>query len=233
MAEGLWHLTGALPVLVATLGPGVANATNVVANAAQDRVPLIFLTGCVDAADAETYTHQIFDHQALLRPIVKGSFRLTHGAVGAGIAKAVLLATSGQPGPVHVDVPISVAEGFSEEEPVGIALTALPGAAASSAIETARAMLGASERPIAIAGVDAVLEGAGPVITTFCRTHSIPLLTTYKGKGLLDENDPLSLGGVGLSPRADRIVMELLHEADCVLLLGYDPIEMRQGWRNP
>ena len=44
MAEGLWHMTGALPVLVATLGPGVANAVNVVANAMQDRVPLIFLT---------------------------------------------------------------------------------------------------------------------------------------------------------------------------------------------
>jgi acetolactate synthase-1/2/3 large subunit len=42
MAEGIWHMTGALPVLVATLGPGVANAVNVVANAAQDRVPLIF-----------------------------------------------------------------------------------------------------------------------------------------------------------------------------------------------
>ena len=51
MAEGLWHMTGALPVLVATLGPGVANAVNVVANAMQDRVPLIFLTGCVDAAE--------------------------------------------------------------------------------------------------------------------------------------------------------------------------------------
>jgi acetolactate synthase-1/2/3 large subunit len=33
IAEGLWHMAGALPVLVATLGPGVANAVNVVANA--------------------------------------------------------------------------------------------------------------------------------------------------------------------------------------------------------
>ncbi|MGR3543821.1 MAG: thiamine pyrophosphate-binding protein, partial [Paracoccus sp. (in: a-proteobacteria)] len=52
-AEGHWHMTGDLPVLVATLGPGVANAVNVIANAMQDRVPLIVLTGCVDAAEAE------------------------------------------------------------------------------------------------------------------------------------------------------------------------------------
>ena len=113
MAEGLWHMTGALPVLVATLGPGVANAVNVVANAMLDRVPLIFLTGCVDASEAETYTHQVFDHQAMLRPVVKATIRLAAGAVGAGIARAIAIATSGQPGPVHVDVPIGVAEGFS------------------------------------------------------------------------------------------------------------------------
>ena len=45
MAEGTHHVTGAPAVLVATIGPGVANAVNVVANAEQDRVPLIFLTG--------------------------------------------------------------------------------------------------------------------------------------------------------------------------------------------
>lgn len=43
---GALHATGALPLLVATLGPGVANAVNVAANAQQDRVPLIVVTGC-------------------------------------------------------------------------------------------------------------------------------------------------------------------------------------------
>jgi acetolactate synthase-1/2/3 large subunit len=74
MAEGGWHADGAPGVLLATLGPGAANAINVVANAWQDRVPLIFLTGCVDQGEAESYTHQVFDHQQLLRPIVKASF---------------------------------------------------------------------------------------------------------------------------------------------------------------
>ncbi len=148
MAEGLWHTTGSLPVLVATLGPGVANAVNVVANAMQDRVPLIFLTGCVDAAEAETYTHQVFDHQAMLRPIVKGSFRLAPGAVGAGIAKAVALATTGQPGPVHVDVPIGVAEGAATEAPVPIFTRADPGLPAASVLQLARDALARSVRPL-------------------------------------------------------------------------------------
>lgn len=233
MAEGHWHMTGALPVLVATLGPGVANAVNVVANAMQDRVPLIFLTGCVDAAEAETYTHQVFDHQAMLRPIVKGSFRLASGAIGAGMAKAIALATSGQPGPVHVDVPISVAEGPADMTPVPEPWAARPGLPPLEDLKQAYAALLSARRPIAIAGVDAVNEGAGATIAAFCRDHRIPLVTTYKGKGLLDEGDPLCLGGAGLSPKADRILLPLIAEADTVLLIGYDPIEMRIGWRNP
>ena len=233
MAEGLWHMTGALPVLVATLGPGVANAVNVVANAMQDRVPLIFLTGCVDADLAETYTHQVFDHQAMLRPVVKGSFRLAAGAVGAGMAKAIALATSGQPGPVHVDVPIGVAEGVSREGPPPGPQVFAPGLPPGDALAAALEALGGAERPVAIAGVDAVNEGAGAAVAGFCRRHGIPLITTYKGKGLMDEADPLCLGGAGLSPRADGVLMPLMRAADCILLLGYDPIEMRVGWRYP
>lgn len=233
MAEGLWHTTGALPVLVATLGPGVANAVNVVANAMQDRVPLIFLTGCVDAAEAETYTHQVFDHQAMLRPVVKGSFRLAPGAVGAGIAKAIALASSGQPGPVHIDVPISVAEAVATEAAFARIKVSDPGMPSPPALAEARAALERAHRPLVIAGVDAVNEHAGGAITAFCRANAIPVATTYKGKGLIPESDPLCLGGAGLSPKADDILMPLIARADTILLLGYDPIEMRIGWRNP
>lgn len=233
MAEGLWHMTGALPVLLATLGPGVANAVNVVANAMQDRVPLIFLTGCVDAAEAKTYTHQVFDHQALLRPVVKGSFRLEAGSVGAVMAEAIALARSGQPGPVHVDVPIGVAEGLATELPLPPAPPVPPQSPDAAALAAALRALAAARRPLALAGVDAVNEGLGPLITAFCRDHAIPLITTYKGKGLMDEADPLSLGGAGLSPRADAVLMPLMAKADCMVLIGYDPIEMRIGWRDP
>lgn len=233
MAEGHWHMTGSLPVLVATLGPGVANAVNTVANALQDRVPLIFLTGCVDAAEAERYTHQVFDHQALLRPVTKASFRLSPGNIGRVITKAVTIALSGQPGPVHIDIPIALAEGPADEQPTPLPRPAAPGLPDGGALERARRALAASRKPLMIAGVDAVNENAGAAITSFCREYRIPLLTSYKGKGLLDEADGLSLGGAGLSPRADRRLLPLISEADLILLAGYDPIEMRSGWRDP
>ncbi|MHA3978160.1 thiamine pyrophosphate-binding protein [Halovulum sp. GXIMD14794] len=233
MGEGHWHATGDLPILVATIGPGVANAVNVIANAHQDRVPLIFLTGCVDADVAETYTHQVFDHQALLRPVVKASFRASKGALGAMMAKAVAIATSGQPGPVHIDVPIGVAEGAADEPEAPAQPRAAAVTPAGDTLHAARTALASAKRPIAIAGVDAVNEEAAEAIAAFCRTRAVPLITSYKGKGLLDESDPLALGGAGLSPKADAILLPLLAQSDCILLLGYDPIEMRANWRNP
>ena len=232
-AEGHWHMTGALPVLIATLGPGVANAVNVVANAMQDRVPLVFLTGCVPAADAATYTHQVFDHQAVLRPLVKGSFRLEKNTLAATMAEAISLALSGQFGPVHIDVPIDVAEAAIREQLSFAARDHGPSVSASDPLSQAREQLSKAINPLAIAGVDAVNTNAGTDITAFCKAHNIPLVTTYKAKGLMDENDALSVSGAGLSPLADGVLMPLIAKADTILLLGYDPIEMRIGWRNP
>ncbi|MTI43771.1 acetolactate synthase-1/2/3 large subunit [Roseibium hamelinense] len=235
MAEGGWHADGAPGVLLATLGPGAANAVNVVANAWQDRVPLIFLTGCVDSAEAESYTHQVLDHQQMLRPIVKASFSARLGALDVMMEKALSIALDGQPGPVHIDVPISVAESATTEA-WSDAFDSRPDdifSASGPHLEAAKALFASSERPIAIAGVDAVNEMAGAEITAFCEEFQIPLVTSYKGKGLLSETHELALGGAGLSPKADDVLLPLIRQSDCILLLGYDPIEMRINWRNP
>lgn len=237
MAEGVHHVDGAPALLVATVGPGVANAINVVANAMQDRVPLIFVTGCVDAAEAATYTHQVFDHQALLRPITKASLRLDPGAVDVIADKAVAIATADRPGPVHIDVPISVADmpASATDRPVALSRRAPLSASAptGAALDQARAWLTEAERPVAVAGLDVLTHGAAAALADFVRAQRIPLITSYKAKGVLPEDEPLALGGAGLSPLADAHLLPLLRQADLVLSLGYDPIEMRVGWRDP
>jgi acetolactate synthase-1/2/3 large subunit len=231
IAEGLWHATGALPVLVATLGPGVANAVNVVANAQQDRVPLIFITGCVDQALAESYTHQVFDHQAVLRPLVKASFRAAPGTEDLVAAKAVALALRGRPGPVHIDLPIGVAEARVTARPAPS--LPLPPRALPADFGDARALLAGASRPLVLAGLDLVNQGGAAALDRFLARTGAALLTTYKAKGLLPEEDARVIGGVGLSPKADAIVKPLIEAADLIVLAGYDPIEMRQGWRRP
>lgn len=235
MAEGTWHATGAPAVLVATIGPGVANAFNVIANAQQDRVPLIVLAGALDPADAYTYTHQIFDQTRVFQQICKASFRAEPGAIDVMMDKALAIATEGRPGPVHIDLPIAVAAG---EEPQprapGRGPRFLSAPAEGPALEAARAHFRAADRPVIVAGLDVLNEEGGPdALRAFAERHQVPVVTTYKGKGLMPEDHPLSLGGHGLSPKSDAIVLPILRESDCVLALGYDPIEMRAGWRDP
>ena len=232
MAEAAWHQTGAPGVMAATIGPGVLNGVNSIANALQDRVPLIVLSGCVDAAEAETYTHQVLDQQAVLRPITKESFQLSAGAAHVIADKAVGIAIEGRPGPVHIDVPISIADAIVPAQPPAPRATASPTAPTGNDLATARDWLQQAKRPVMIVGVDAINENAGCAVTTFADHFNIPVITTYKAKGVVNENHSLALGGAGLSPLADTHLLPFIQKSDLIICVGYDPIEMRQGWRD-
>ncbi len=235
MAEGVWHATGAPGVLLATVGPGIANAFNVVENARQDRVPLLVLAGSVDAGEALSYNHQVFDHGAVFARSCKASFTAQDGAVDVMIDKAIGLALASRPGPVHIDLPIRLAE---RDQPAprawrhGPPLPAAPGP--GEALERARALFAGAERPVMMAGLDVLNEpGGAQAVCAFVERHGLPLLTSYKAKGVLPEDHKLSLGGHGLRPRADALVLPVFEAADCIISAGYDPIEMRIGWQNP
>ncbi|MCY4310166.1 MAG: thiamine pyrophosphate-binding protein [Rhodospirillaceae bacterium] len=234
MAEGTFHATGAPGILLATIGPGLVNGINTVVNAWQDQVPLIVLSGCMDSATAQSYTHQVFEQTEVMRPITKGSFTMADGAVDLMIDKAVSIAIADPQGPVHVDIPVALAD---RGQPTGRRASTAPvtmvAPAAGPDLDQARAKLARAERPVMIGGVGAVAHDAGAVITEICERFSMPFIATYKAKGLLPDDHPLSLGGHGLSPKSDAIILPLIKQADCILLAGYDPIEMRAGWIDP
>lgn len=233
MAEGAWHATGAPAVLVATVGPGIANAFNVVANAEQDRVPMIVLSGMVDPADALSYTHQVFDHGAAFARVCKASFIVPNGAVDVLADKAIRIALSPRKGPVHIDVPIAVAAADQPAPRAPRISVEGPTAPTGAGFEAARSRFANAKKPVIMAGLDVLEEtGGSAAVQAFAEKHGIPVVTTYKGKGIIPEDHPLSLGGHGLSPKADQFILPVFEEADCILSLGYDPIEMRTGWRE-
>ena len=231
MAEGVHHRDGAPAILVATVGPGAMNGVNVVANAHQDRVPMLVLTGCVDAAEAQQYTHQVLDHEAVFRPITKATFRLDSAAADLIADKAVSIATEPRCGPVHVDVPISAADAPSQDRG---ARRPSASAVAPFGPDLARAMgwLEKSRKPLAIIGLDVLYDGSASEVSDFINRYQIPFISTYKAKGILPEDHPLCLGGAGLSPLADKHLLPLVRQSDLILCIGYDPIEMRPGWQN-
>lgn len=232
IAEGHHHRDLAPAILVGTIGPGTLNGVNTVANALQDQVPLIVLSGCVDAAEAQTYTHQVVDQQAVFRPLTKASFSLTPDAAHVIADKAVTIALEGNMGPVHIDVPISVADALVPAAAPAPRRAASPSAPTGTDLDTARAWLGAATRPVMIVGVGAMNQHANTAILEFAEDHNIPVITTYKAKGIIPEDHALSLGAAGLSPLADTHLLPFVQAADLIICAGYDPVEMRPGWRD-
>jgi len=234
MAAGAYAATGAPGVLVTTVGPGLANAVNGIADAAQERVPLLVISGCVDHAVRSRYTHQVFDQAALLRPLVKASFEIEADGAAATIARALRLACAEPMGPVHIDIAPGTAtlpaKGANEAPPVR---KLRPSIVVDAALSEVQDILATAHRPLVIGGFEAVRSGAGPALTALTEKLRAPIITTYKAKGLVSEFLPHALGAAGLSPRADAELLSLAQAADVVLLAGYDPIEMRTGWLDP
>jgi len=233
MAEGTYHASDAPAVLVATVGPGAANAVNFIANAMQDRVPVIYITGCVDAKDAVSYTHQVFDQRELLSSITKATFEVVNGAVDEIIDKAVAIAMQDPPGPVHINLPISVAASEQVDRKIRQRVPYARGQASGTDFAEAQQLFAEAKRPIAVAGVEVLYQHAEADVRQFVEQFNVPLITTYKGKGILPEDHALSLGGAGLSPKNNNILLPFMQDADLIILLGYDPIEMRVDWKNP
>lgn len=235
MAAGAFAAKGAPGLLVTTIGPGLANAVNGIADAVQERVPLIVISGVADHAVRARYTHQVLDHAALLRPLVKASFEIEAEGAGAAVARAIALACAEPMGPVHLDLAPGTALLAVKAEAAARPVRAVwptPDASGAAVCEV-RDLLAGAKRPLMIAGLEAVRSGAGEELQGLAERLQAPFITTYKAKGLIDEHHPLALGGAGLSPLADAELLRLVRGADAVLLAGYDPIEMRQGWLDP
>lgn len=232
MAAGASTMSANPELLVTTVGPGLANAVNGIADAMQERVPLVVISGIVDRNTRARYTHQVIDHAQLLRPLVKASFEIEPESAASTVARALTIAMTEPMGPVHLDVSPAIAATLSTTKQVAKRPNRLfPTVAITDpAICLLSERLRAAERPLIVAGLAAVRSHAGPALQHLAETIGAPVITTYKAKGILSEDHPLSLGGAGLSPLADRVLLALAQKADLVLMVGYDPIEMRLGW---
>jgi acetolactate synthase I/II/III large subunit len=232
MAAGASTITCAPQVLVTTVGPGLANAVNGIADAAQERVPLIVFSGIVDRQTRARYTHQVIDHARLLAPLVKGSFEIEPESAAATVARAIALAAAHPMGPVHLDIsPMVAASAPGTAAAFSPPRLLRPSTlSADPAVANLASRIGRSARPLIIAGFEAARGNAGPDIVALAEAIHAPIITTYKAKGVIPEDHRRSLGACGLSPLADEVLLLLIERADLVLALGYDPIEMRLNW---
>ena len=231
-ADATARVTGKPGLCIATLGPGATNLTTGVGCAYLDRSPLVAITCTLDEAQLGRRLQMAIDHETLFRPITKASFRLQRGAIAETVIEALRIATSEPWGPVHLDLPEDVALApVSERVPSmgAVATRVIPGTDAETIAKVVECMR-RSRRPVAVIGMSAMRMRNPRLLTDFIARHRLPFATTLMAKGLVDEDDPLSLGCIERACR--KLQRAFLHEqADLIIALGYDTVEVEyEAW---
>jgi acetolactate synthase-1/2/3 large subunit len=236
MADVLGRLTGIPGVAIATVGPGATNLTTGIGNALLDRSPALAITGQVPLAQLHRRVQMRIDHQALFRPLSKASFQLVGGDVAGQVAAALRLAVAEPPGPVHLDLPEDVAVAPAAEGPTPPPFRPGPldesPPSAEDDLRRVADRLRQARRPVAALGFSLYRTGALDALRRFLEAQQLPFVTTNMAKGVVPEDHPLWLGVVG---RARRQTIEAyLAQADLVIGLGYDPVEIGyEEWMPP
>jgi acetolactate synthase-1/2/3 large subunit len=230
MADAYARLTGTAGVCLTTLGPGASNAVVGVAHAYLDRAPLLIFTAQKPDALLPDYTHQVLDLHALFAPITKASIKLDASCAARGVAQALRLAQEGRPGPVHLQISNEDAALATTDSHAPLFLPEPPAAPGSKALARARDLLAAARRPLLVAGLGLEPQRPYVLLRELAETLNAPVVVTPKAKGALPDDHPLAAGTVGLT-RTDP-VYALLDEADCILALGFDVVELVKPWQS-
>lgn len=230
MAGGHARITGGVGACITTAGPGATNLVTGIASAYTDNLPVIAITG-------EAPTH-LFGKGGLQESSGEGG-SVDQVTLFAGITRyhkliertdylasvlnqAARYLLSGTPGPVVLSIPFNVQKELVDESILDeVAFTRqtsepmLPG----TCIDQSLALIGAAKRPLIIAGYGCIRAGARAALSHISEQLNIPVTSSLKAKGAVDERSALSLGSLGVTSGGyARHYLE--QEADLVLILG-------------
>ena len=187
-----------------TSGPGATNTITGLATANMDGIPLVCITGQVALHLIGTDAFQEADIMGITRSVTKHNFLVRDvNELPDIIAKAFYIATTGKPGPVLIDIPKNIQRAMTSmptQDPQQIEMRAYkPDVKVSKAdIEKLADLINKAERPLIYAGGGAINGDASELLTELARKANIPVCTTMMALGAFPENDPLSLGMVGM-----------------------------------
>jgi len=216
MASAYADLTGKPVALLVGLGPGAANVVNGMAHALLDQSPLLLVGDRFSAAELETSGHQVLDQRAVLGPVTKWQETLTTSNAVAVVDRALDVAVEHPAGPVYLEFPRNALAGSDagpHPQRVEAAHEELPVAAISA--------LAAARRPVLLVG-DEAADCPQAELVALAERLTAPVLSTYKGKGIFPEDHDLWFGILTNA----AIEGELLADADFLLALGVDPVEL-------
>ena len=223
MADGYARASGKVGVAVATSGPGATNMVTGIATAMLDSVPIVCITGQVGSKLIGSDAFQETDITGITIPITKHNYLVTRAEdVAPAIREAFLIAKSGRPGPVLVDITKDAQASTCDVDWDAIVPQLnetmddeMPGDGTAA---EAVALINAAERPLILAGHGVMLSGAEREVIALAEKAHVPIAMTLLGIGGVPAHHPLNLGMMGM--HGEAWVNTAIQEADLLIALG-------------
>ncbi len=208
-ADGYSRSTGKTGVVMATSGPGATNLVTGIATAYMDSVPMVAITCNVGCSLLGKDSFQEVDITGITMPITKHNYIVRDvNELADTIRQAFLIAKSGRPGPVLIDIPKDVTAAVSEYEPVDLQPTETTRASLSpiakedgvsdEQINIAAELISQSNRPFLYVGGGVVISDACEELKTFAEKMNIPVSVSLMGKTAFPSRHPLCCGMIGM-----------------------------------
>jgi acetolactate synthase I/II/III large subunit len=225
MADAVAQYTNNIGVCLSTLGPGATNLISGIAGSYLERTRVLGIVGQCNSELENIYTHQILDQRTLFSPITK---YYTQMHFKRGEDQLLLLfrqLTQGDARPVICEISKNVAT--APCQPLNIDL---PPERGIPNLENALDLIAQSQFPVLFVGCENLSDELSETLHQWSEEQNIPVLLTYRAKGVVPENSPWNIGCAGLSPKVDRIQQEFLDRCDLIISIGLDPVELRPNW---
>ena len=218
-ADGFARSSGRPGVVIATSGPGATNLVTGIATAYMDSVPMVLITGNVARCQIGTDGFQEIDITGITLPITKHNYFVDDGnALADTVREAFVIASSGRPGPVLIDVPKDIQRGtFEYEEKPAVSREAVS-PAKDQRIKKAANCINLSKWPYIYFGGGVVSSGAEEELKKLAEKLDAPIGCSMMGLSALPDGYPGFLGMQGQHGR--YAATAAMQRADCIIALG-------------
>lgn len=231
-AEGYFRSTGRLPMVCVTTGPGGTNAITGVLGAWLDSIPMLVISGQVKFVSTVRSTgykmrifgDQEFDIADFMTPMTKYSQMVTEpNMIKYHIDKALYFAFHGRPGPVWLDIPHNVQSAIIDpsdfvEFDSSLYRNMDPGKTSDKTLDLVVSLIKKAKRPVLLPGVEIRTSGNYELFRRLVETLNIPVVTSFDGSDMLENDHPLYAGRCGDVPT--RYGNWTMQNADFLLVIG-------------
>ena len=223
-AEGYARSSGKVGVVLVTSGPGATNAVTGLTDALMDSIPLVCITGQVPTHLIGSDAFQECDTVGITRPCTKHNWLVKDvNDLGRVLHEAFLVAQTGRPGPVVVDIPkdIQFATGrYTGPQNVAHKTYNPRVKGDMDAIRAAVELMANAKRPVFYTGGGVINSGpeASQLLREFVRLTGFPITSTLMGLGAYPASDKQWLGMLGMHGTYEA--NHAMHDCDVMINIG-------------